>query len=92
LDSQGYEVFGFADDIVIMFRGKVESILPKRIRTGLINVANWFEEANLRIEPAKTLVTPSMKRPKHRLKTSMMRGIGSEFSMETKYLGVVLDD
>jgi hypothetical protein len=34
LDSQGYEVFGFADDIAIMFRDKVESVLSERMQTG----------------------------------------------------------
>jgi Reverse transcriptase (RNA-dependent DNA polymerase) len=35
LDSQGYEVFGFADNIVIMVKGKVDSVLSERMQTGL---------------------------------------------------------
>jgi hypothetical protein len=36
LDSQGYEVFGFADDIVLMVRGKVDSVLRERKQAGLM--------------------------------------------------------
>jgi hypothetical protein len=31
LDSQGYEVFGFLDETVIMVRGNVDSVLSMRI-------------------------------------------------------------
>jgi hypothetical protein len=52
LHSQGYEVFGFADDIAIMVRGKVDWVLSALIQTGL-NYASNLVVLNSRIKRAK---------------------------------------
>jgi hypothetical protein len=62
-----------------MVRVKVNSVLLKRMQTGLNYASNWCEEANLRIKS-------------YSLKNLVMRTVSIEFSRETKYLGVVSDD
>jgi hypothetical protein len=88
LDSQGYEVFGFSDDIVIMVRGRVDSVLSVRMQTGQSYAYNWYEEVNLRINPNKSVVISFTSRRRHSLKNSVIRGVTTEFFMETKYLGL----
>jgi hypothetical protein len=90
LKLQGYEVFGFADDIVIMVRGKVDSVLSERMHAGLNYAFNWCEEANRRIKPNKILVISFTRKHKHNLNNPVMRGVTIEFSRDTKYLRVVI--
>jgi hypothetical protein len=58
----GYEVFEFPDDIVIMVRGKVDSVFSERMKTGLDYATTWCEEANLGINPKKTVVISFTRR------------------------------
>jgi hypothetical protein len=60
LDPQGYEIFEFAEAIVSMGRGMVDLVLSKRMQTSLNYASNWWEEANLRINPNKIVVRQGM--------------------------------
>jgi hypothetical protein len=75
LTHSGYEVFGFADDIVIMVRDKVDSAVSERKQTCPNYASNWCEKVNLRINPNKTVVIPFTKRRMHNLKNPVMRGV-----------------
>jgi hypothetical protein len=55
LNSQVYEVFEFADDIVSMVRGKVDSVISEWMLASLDYAPNWSKKANLRINPNKTV-------------------------------------
>jgi Reverse transcriptase (RNA-dependent DNA polymerase) len=41
LDRQGYEVIGFADDLVITVRGNNDSILSERMQSALSYIIGW---------------------------------------------------
>jgi Reverse transcriptase (RNA-dependent DNA polymerase) len=62
LNSQEYQVFGFADDVLIILRGKVDSILSEQMQTGLNYASNWCKEANLRINSSKMVLIPFTRR------------------------------
>jgi ribonuclease HI len=91
LEDRGYEVIGFADDLVIIVRGKDDSLLSDRIQSALNYATNWCRNSNLNINPKKTVVVPFTRRHKHSLRRPVVDGVAIEFSAETKYLGVILD-
>lgn len=91
LENQGYEVIGFADDLVIIVRGKVDSILSDRLQVALNYATKWCRNANLNINPRKTIIVPFTRRLKLSLREPVMDGVTIQFSEETKYLGVILD-
>jgi Reverse transcriptase (RNA-dependent DNA polymerase) len=92
LEQQGYEVLGFADDLVIIVRGKVDSLISDRLQFALNYATKWCRRTKLNINPRKTIVIPFTRRLKLGLKKPVMDGIEIEFSKETKYLEVVLDN
>jgi Reverse transcriptase (RNA-dependent DNA polymerase) len=91
LTKQGFEVIGFADDLVIMIRGNDDSILSNRLQSALNLVMKWCKEANLSINPMKMVVIPFTRRLKHNLKESRMGDVTIKFSEDIKYLGITLD-
>jgi Reverse transcriptase (RNA-dependent DNA polymerase) len=68
LAEQGYEVIGFADDLVIMIRENDDSILSNRLQSALNHAMKWCKEANLSITPMKTVAIPFTRRLKLSLK------------------------
>jgi hypothetical protein len=90
LEQQGYEVLGFANDLVII--GKVDSLISDRLRFALNYATKWGRRTKLNIKSKKTIVIPFTRLLKLGLKIPVMDGIEIEFSKETKYLGVVLDN
>jgi Reverse transcriptase (RNA-dependent DNA polymerase) len=64
LDRQGYEVIGFADDLVITVRGNNNSILSERMQNALSYIIGWCKQNGLSINPAKTIVIPFTMRRK----------------------------
>ena len=91
LTDQGYEVIGFADDLVIMVRGYVDSILSNRLQSALNHAMKWCKDANLSINPMKTVVIPFTRRRKLSLTEPRMGEVTIKFSEDIKYLGVTLD-
>jgi ribonuclease HI len=91
LESEGFEVIGYADDIVLMVRGKVESTISSRIQAALNLTWNWCTKHNLSINPSKTVIVPFTKRREPLLKKPKLNGTAIEFSKEVKYLGLHLD-
>jgi Reverse transcriptase (RNA-dependent DNA polymerase) len=91
LTVQGYEVIGFADDLVIMIRGNGDSILSNCLQSALNHAMKWCKDANLSINPMKTVVIPFTRRLKHNLKEPRMGDVTINYSEDTKYLGITLD-
>jgi retron-type reverse transcriptase len=87
LTEQGYKVIGFADDLVIMIRGNDDSILSNRLQSALNHAMKWCKDANLSINPMKTVVIPFTRRLKHNLKEPRMGDVTIKFSEDIKYLG-----
>jgi Reverse transcriptase (RNA-dependent DNA polymerase) len=68
LEQQGYEVLGFADDLVIIVRGKVDSLISVRLQFALNYATKWCRRTKLNINPRKTIVIPFTRRLKLGLK------------------------
>lgn len=91
LDTEGFEVVGYADDLVIIVRGKDDQTISERMQMAMNLTANWCNTQGLRINPNKTVIVPFTKRIKVNLKRPSLNGVIIEFKDEVKYLGVTLD-
>jgi ribonuclease HI len=91
LENQGFEVVGFADDLVIIVRGKHDETISDRMQLALNLTSNWCREQKLVMNPNKTILVPFTTRLKNNLKRPSLNNIEIEFSKEVKYLGVILD-
>jgi Reverse transcriptase (RNA-dependent DNA polymerase) len=91
LTEQGYEVIGFADDLVIMIRGNDDSIQSNRQQSALNHAMNWYKDASLSRNPMKTVVIPFTWRLKLSLKEPRMGNVTIKFSEDIKNLGITLD-
>ena len=54
LNEMGYLTIRYADDIVILVKGKFEKVLPDILERGLEIVRQWCMEKSLRVNPTKT--------------------------------------
>lgn len=90
MNSAGYEVQGYADDIVIIVRGKFEGTVVNRMQSALNHVSNWCQKEDLSVNPGKTIIVPFTKR-RLNLGALTLNGTVIPYSREVKYLGVVLD-
>ncbi|KAL1447090.1 hypothetical protein WDU94_000567 [Cyamophila willieti] len=92
LNNQGYYAQGYADDIVILIRGKYLSTISDVMQSALNIVENWCEEVNLRVNPNKTTLIPfTLKRNLEELRPPHLFNKRLEMVKEVKYLGVTLD-
>ena len=91
LSQLGFEVIGYADDIVLIVRGKCDATLSSRMQTALNTTSQWCSEEGLNINPAKTVIIPFTKRRMHTIIPPLLNGVRLCFSNETKYLGIILD-
>ena len=82
---------GFADDLDIMVRGNVDSILSNRLQSALNYALDWCKNVNLSINPMKTVVIPFTRKRKLSLEEPRMGEVTIQFSEDIKYLGVTLD-
>ena len=62
LEDKGFEVVGFADDIVIVVRGKFDNIVSERMQHALNVTHLWCIKEGLNINPSKVVVVPFTKR------------------------------
>ena len=92
LDNQGFTALGYADDIVLITKGKYEDTMCDIIHNGLKTINKWCEQVGLRINPSKTTLIPfTNKRKLPLLKEMAFNGHNLNWSRETKYLGLTLD-
>jgi hypothetical protein len=91
LDKLGYEVLGFADDLVVMVRGKDDKTISNRLQNALQYINNWCRGHNLCVNPTKTIIVPFTRRRKTEFHTLYIEGVEVKLSNEVKYLGVILD-
>jgi hypothetical protein len=85
LEQQGYEVLGFAADLVIIVRGKVDSLISDQLKFALNYATKWCRRTKLNINPRKTIMIPSTRRLKLGLKKPVMDGIEIEFSKKKQH-------
>lgn len=91
LTQLGYEVIGYADDVVLIIRSKCDATLSSRLQSALNHTSYWCTKEGLSINPSKTVIIPFTNRRKHNIVSPTMKGERLNFSTEVKYLGVILD-
>ena len=52
LDREGFETVGYTDDIVILARGKFDSVISERMQTALNVMWNWCLRNGLGVNPS----------------------------------------
>jgi ribonuclease HI len=91
LSDGGFEVVGYADDLVIMVRGKVETVICDRMEAALRLVSSWCKAEGLNVNPSKAVIVPFTRKYKVSLRDISLNGSTIPFQDSFKYLGVTLD-
>ena len=91
LQSLGYEVIGFADDVVIIVRGKFDKIIWDRMQSAFNYTLSWCDREGLNINPSKTVIIPFTRRRIVIEGNLYLNGTLLKNSHQVKYLGVILD-
>lgn len=91
LEAKGFEVVGFADDIVILVRGKFDNVVSERMQQALNLTHSWCIKEGLSINPSKVVIVPFTKRRKFNLESLRLGSVEIQLSDQVKYLGVILD-
>lgn len=91
LTAFGVHCIGYADDIVIIAKGKFEGILCDLIQTSLRITNDWCQSVELSINSAKTVIVPFTKKRKISMKDIHLDEVLIECKSEVKYLGITLD-
>ena len=92
LKLSGARITAYADDVVIIVRGKflptISDLLEKSLRT----LVNWARKCGLGVNPQKTeLVLFTRRRSIPQFKLPAIDGTFLKLSDKAKYLGIVLD-
>ena len=91
LTDKGYEICGYADDLVIIVRGKYDSTVCNRMQNALDITHEWCIEKGLSVNPQKTILVPFTRRRNTSLNTINMNKVNIPLTNHTKYLGVIFD-
>ena len=92
LSNKGIEIQGYADDIVIIAKGKFEETLCDIIQRGLNTTREWCSSVKLKLNASKTtIVAFTNKRKLERLHPIQLGNEIIEMKQEVKYLGMTLD-
>ncbi|GAB0090988.1 uncharacterized protein DMENIID0001_057790 [Sergentomyia squamirostris] len=83
LSDNGILCQAYADDIVIIARGKYEEALVPIVRQGLLITNEWTKTVGLRLNPGKTTVVPfTRKRKLKYLSTIKVNGVEIDYKKE----------
>lgn len=91
LVAMGFEVIGYADDIVIVVRGKHDETLSNRMQIALNYTLAWCKGEGLNVNPSKTTLVIFTRKRNVNIKAPSLDGVQLTFSSRVKYLGVILD-
>lgn len=92
LNGEGYYTQGYADDIVVLIRGKFPSVVTDVMQSSLHRIEEWCSRVNLKVNPEKTVLIPFTKQTNLRsMKSPSFFGEKLVFSDQVKYLGITLD-
>lgn len=92
LNATGYFTVGYADDIVIIIRGKHLQTVAEVAQQALCSMEQWCTKNGLSVNPTKTgLVLFTNKRDYSLPRPLRLFGGLIELQSHTKYLGVTLD-
>ncbi|GJQ86669.1 hypothetical protein Trydic_g7853 [Trypoxylus dichotomus] len=92
LTAFGVHCIGYADDITIIAKGKIEGILCELIQMSLRITNEWCHSVGLSINSSKATIVPFIgKRKISNMKHIRSDGTFIEYKSEFKYLGITLD-
>ncbi|XP_050311838.1 uncharacterized protein LOC126747328 [Anthonomus grandis grandis] len=92
LTNLGFTCIGYADDIVIVVKGRYKGTLYDLIQRSLSITEEWCTSVGLSINSAKTTIVPfTRKRKMQPTRDIHLGGQVVHTSDEVKYLGVTLD-
>ena len=93
LNDKGFGVEGYADDLVILIKGKYPRLVSELMQSALNLIQTWCISIGMNINPGKVSVVPFTRKQKinSRLNTLYIFNKEIHYSNETKYLGVTLD-
>ena len=91
LVAMGFEVIGYADDIVLIVRGKHCETLSNRMQTALNYTLAWCRREGLNVNPSKTTLVSFTRKRHVNLTAPLLDGVQLTFSTHVKYLGILLD-
>lgn len=92
LKRKGITAIAYADDIVILVRGKFLTTISEIMESALKDIVKWASSNGLGVNPKKTelvLFTRRYKIPEFPL--PKIDGVPLKLSSEAKYLGIILD-
>ncbi|XP_054281228.1 uncharacterized protein LOC128998898 [Macrosteles quadrilineatus] len=93
LNAQGMYAQGYADDIVVLIRGKFMNTCLELMQRALSIVERWCNQEGLRVNPMKTVMVPfTRKRNVDIARVPTLFGNQIQVKREFKYLGIRLDD
>ena len=91
LHKEGLDAQGHAADLVVIIRGKHESIISGLMQNDLNITNSWCPKKGLNISPKETCIELFTNRRKLNLKAPSIDGIITTISSEVEYLGVFPD-
>lgn len=91
LTQEGFELCGYADDLVVVVRGKHSPTVCDRMQDALASAYEWCLQEGLSINPNKTTLIPFTRKRNFSLRTLTMGGVELTLSSSIKYLGVIFD-
>ena len=90
LETMGFEVVGYADDVLII-RGKHNETLSNRMQTVLNDTLNWCRREGLNVSHLKNTLVAFTRRRHINIKAPSLDGVQLTFSTQVKYLGIIPD-
>ena len=86
LYKEGVDAQGYADDLVVIIRGKHESVISDLMQNALNITNSWCRKKGLNINPKKTSIVPFTNRRKLNIKAPTIDRTMTTISSEAKYL------
>lgn len=91
LDKGPVKVCGYADDLVLIGRGKDPTTIRNNLQIAIDKVLVWGSKSGLKFSATKSIAMMFTRRRKWKCDPLLMNGTAMEWQDTVKYLGVTLD-
>jgi ribonuclease HI len=91
-DRDPIHVCGYADDLVLIGRGKDPNAIRDNLQRAIRKVTDWGHLRGLKFSATKSIAVMFTRRVKWECPPLSMNGKSMEWTKTVKYLGVTLDD
>lgn len=92
INNTGITCIGYADDLVIISRGKFPNTVGEIMRNALRMVETWCNREGLTVNPAKTTMVAFTRKRSPNFGDIFFYGKSLAFASDVKYLGIFLDE